>query len=295
MPLKIMNSNPRRIALLVVAAGLLSVPLTTMAQATRTWVSGVGDDVNPCSRTAPCKTFAGAISKTAANGEIDVLDDGGYGAVTITKSITIDGHGHLSSILNAGSSGIIVNAAQADKVTLRNLSINGASIGVNGIRILSARMVVVENVTIFGHTQAGISMENSHNLARMIVSDSYLHNNNVGVRLVPTSGGALRATIRKTRVDDNRDGVLLSTIGGGAAGAHLIESAISDSGLDPIGTGYAVQADGAGSTARLTNNEIQANRVGLQASNGGQILSFGDNAVFGNVADGNPTGSLSKR
>ena len=59
------------------------------AQATRTWVSGVGDDANPCSRTAPCKTFAGAISKTAAHGEISVLDPGPYGAVTITKSITL--------------------------------------------------------------------------------------------------------------------------------------------------------------------------------------------------------------
>jgi hypothetical protein len=64
------------------------------AQATRTWVSGVGDDANPCSRTAPCKTFAGAISKTAPCGEISVLDPGGFGAVTITKSITINGTGH---------------------------------------------------------------------------------------------------------------------------------------------------------------------------------------------------------
>ena len=63
------------------------------AQATRTWVSGVGDDANPCSRTAPCKTFAGAISKTAAGGEINVLDPGGFGAVTITKSITISSRG----------------------------------------------------------------------------------------------------------------------------------------------------------------------------------------------------------
>src|SRR5215468_7208489 len=76
------------------------------AQATRTWVSGVGDDVNPCSRTAPCKTFAGAISKTAAGGEISVLDPGGYGAVTITKSITISGNGDDTSILVSGTNGI---------------------------------------------------------------------------------------------------------------------------------------------------------------------------------------------
>lgn len=76
------------------------------AQATRTWVSGVGDDANPCSRTAPRKTFAGAISKTAAKGEINVLDPGGFGAVTITKSITIDGSGgSIAGVLVSGVSG----------------------------------------------------------------------------------------------------------------------------------------------------------------------------------------------
>src|SRR3954465_12021740 len=98
------------------------------AQATRTWVSGVGDDLNPCSRTAPCKTYAGAISKTATNGEIDALDPGGYGAVTITKSITIDGTGTLASILASGTTGVTVNlTANPDPlkiVRLRGQTIN---------------------------------------------------------------------------------------------------------------------------------------------------------------------------
>src|SRR5208282_3935113 len=93
------------------------------AQATRTWVSGVGDDANPCSRTAPCKTFAGAISKTATGGEIDALDPGGFGAVTITKSITVDGAAAgLAGVQVSGENGITVNAPGAT-VTLRNLSI----------------------------------------------------------------------------------------------------------------------------------------------------------------------------
>src|SRR5207302_832115 len=94
-------------------------------QASRTWVSGVGDDANPCSRTAPCKTFAGAISKTAAGGEIDALDPGGYGAVTITKAITIDGGGQVASVLVSGTNGVVVQAGASDVVTLRNLRING--------------------------------------------------------------------------------------------------------------------------------------------------------------------------
>src|SRR5436853_4753463 len=95
-------------------------------QASRTWVSGVGDDANPCSRTAPCKTFAGAISKTAAGGEIDALDPGGFGAVTITKAITIDGGGgQVASVLVSGTNGIVVQAGSSDVVILRNLRLNG--------------------------------------------------------------------------------------------------------------------------------------------------------------------------
>src|SRR5437899_12390623 len=108
------------------------------AQATRTWVSGVGDDANPCSRTAPCKTFAGAISKTAAAGEIDALDPGGFGAVTITKSMTIDGISGLSGIVVSGTNGINVNAAASDVVILRNLDINGIGSGLNGVRIFGS-------------------------------------------------------------------------------------------------------------------------------------------------------------
>src|SRR5271166_3603993 len=96
------------------------------AQATRTWISGVGDDANPCSRTAPCKTFAGAISKTSAGGEIDALDPGGFGALTITKSITLDGGGgQVASILVSGTNGLTIAAASNDVVTLRNLRIQG--------------------------------------------------------------------------------------------------------------------------------------------------------------------------
>src|SRR2546422_11770827 len=112
---------------LLIGALCLGMASVAQAQATRTWVSGVGDDVNPCSRTAPCKTFAGAISKTAAGGEIDALDPAGYGAVTITKAITIDGGGgQVASVLASGGiNGINVQAGASDVVTLRYLRING--------------------------------------------------------------------------------------------------------------------------------------------------------------------------
>src|SRR5438552_753033 len=125
---------------------ILACATAAQAQATHTWVSGVGDDVNPCSRTAPCKTFAGAISKTADKGEIDCLDPGGFGTVTITKNITIDGTtgSGFGSILAAGTNGVNVNdSATATPntivVSLRNLSINGAGTGFDGIRFVSGK------------------------------------------------------------------------------------------------------------------------------------------------------------
>src|SRR5437762_288206 len=136
---------------------------SAQAQATRTFVSGVGSDANPCSRTAPCKTFAGAISKTAPGGEIDALDPGGFGAVTITKAITIDGGGgQVASVLVAGTNGIVVAAAAGDVVILRNLRLNGirgsGNGGLNGIRFISGKDLNVENCYIFGFNTNGIDI-----------------------------------------------------------------------------------------------------------------------------------------
>src|SRR5215831_18718863 len=131
---------------------LLAVPAN--AQATRTWVSGVGDDVNPCSRTAPCKTFAGAISKTASGGEINCLDPAGYGSVTITKPITIDCHEIFGSILHSGVNGIVVSfdnfAATGGAVRIRNLNFNGAgtTLGTNAVRILGGAQGTNSKVNI---------------------------------------------------------------------------------------------------------------------------------------------------
>src|SRR3989442_8082620 len=128
------------------------------AQATRTWVSGVGDDANPCSRTAPCKTFAGAISKTASGGEIDCLDPGGFGAVTITKSITLDCTGTFGSVLVSGTNGVVVQAAPSDIVILRGIRFNGVNTGLSAIRFLSGNKLIVDRCDIFGFTVNGVDV-----------------------------------------------------------------------------------------------------------------------------------------
>src|SRR5436305_10497233 len=126
--------------LLLLSVAVLMVASIANAQATRTWVSGLRDDANPCSRTAPCKTFAGAISKTASPGIINCLDPGGFGAVTITKSITIDCTGTYGSVLASGTQGVIINALSTDRIVLRAIDINGAgtTLGTQGVNVVQA-------------------------------------------------------------------------------------------------------------------------------------------------------------
>ena len=293
-----MSSYARRslapLTLTLVLLGLLT-PGGALAQATRTWVSGVGDDVNPCSRTAPCKTFAGAISKTAARGEINALDPGGYGPVTITKSITIDGKGFVSSVLASGTTGVLINLAgtPTGKVTLKNLSISGAGTGINGVRVLAAGTVRIEDVKIFGFGTTGISYEPSGNTGSLIVQDSSIHDvAGVGILLQPQAGGRARARIRDISLDDNNDG-LRADAALGRISANMSRSSIFDSG-QVGGTGVAVGAGGvAGATVRLSDNDISGNLVGLSVTTGGSsILSFGNNMITGNTVDGVPTSTL---
>ena len=163
---------------------------SAQTQATRTWVSGVGDDANPCSRTAPCKTFAGAISKTAPGGEIDALDPGGFGAVTITKAITIDGGGgQVASVLVSGTNGIVVSAAATDVVTLRNIRINGIGTGLNGIQYTAGKAVIVQNCDIFGFTQNGINVALGA-AGKLVVTDTTVTNNTgLGISVATTRRG----------------------------------------------------------------------------------------------------------
>jgi len=188
---------------------LISSSAPAYAQATRTWVSGVGDDANPCSRTAPCKTFAGAISKTAAAGEINVLDPGGFGGVTITKSITISAEGVEAGVLVSGTNAIIINAGPTHVVVLRGLDIEGLGTGLNGIRFLAGGQLHVENCTI-NNFQRGIDVNNT-GASQLFVKDSTIRNNDTGtgggVLLKPAAGGTVSAVIDRVRLEHNSFGL----------------------------------------------------------------------------------------
>ena len=285
--------------------GIVSIWLAmggiAQAQATRTWVSGVGDDANPCSRTAPCKTFAGAISKTAAGGEISTLDPGGFGAVTITKSITISGDGTLAGILAAGTNGVIVNAGVNDVVILRNLSIHGAGTGTNGIRFLAGRLLHVENCTISGFTTRGIDVVHSSATTpgHLSVIDSTITNiGSVAVR-VDNGAGAVSpsASLSNVRIDRALIGfdvlkAAVGTIGGSVITNVTNQAAVAentavlnvvDSTLSSNGTG--VSAFSAGSTIRITDARIFNNTTGVNIAAGATGDRFGTSQVFGNGTD----------
>jgi hypothetical protein len=282
----------------------LALSSAAQAQATRTWVSGVGDDVNPCSRTAPCKTFAGAISKTAAQGEINTLDPGGYGTVTITKSITIDGQGTMASILAAGTNGVIVNDSQTATpntsiVVLRNLSINGAGSGFDGVRFLSGRRVHIENCQIFGFRGNGTNSDgievnpSTGTNFNLVVKNTSIHDNTGDGIRQSTAIGTLNASYDNLLLSNNNNG--LNATGGTANISQSVIDGSVGSGLT-VSNGSVLNAvdnrvtsNGTGincaspSSARISRNSVTRNTTGVAGN--GSIQSFGNNEVIGNTTD----------
>jgi len=249
--------------------------MIVMAQATRTWVSGIGDDANPCSRTAPCKTLAGAIVKTATGGEINVLDPGGFGAVTITKSITIDGGGVIGSILSSATNGIIVNAPNS-LVTIRNFSINGAgtTLGINGIRILAVKKLLVENCTLSNFSANGIDF-NSTTAADIMINNTTISNANGGISYTGPSSSTGSAGF--TVIDGcHIQGITTTGINIGAGTATISNSVIS-------GCSVGVKSN-TGAAAHLSGNLVTNNATAFQGP--GTMTSAKNNSVTGNVAQG---------
>lgn len=296
----------RRIALFTLLAGFLVPVLPSApayAQATRTWVSGVGDDnntVNGCSRTATCKTFAAAISVTDTNGEINCVDPGGFGTLTITKSITIDCSGTFGSIIAPGANAITINlTATPDplkSVVLRGISINGAGSGgqggLKGVSILSAAVVTLENVVIMNFTQQGVA-DTRTPPGKLFIKNSAIRNNaGVGIAVAAT-GGTNVVSIENTHSINNLYGLATSN-GNQIKITRSVFSGNSVAGIEADGgaqigvehstvnfNGTGVQANG---TIWLDDTEVSFN----QSATAGIPVSFGNNRFYANVNP--PTG-----
>ncbi len=315
-----MNKLRLTLNLLAVVGFMLVVTSLAQAQATRTWVSGVGDDVNPCSRTAPCKTFAGAISKTFINGEIDCLDEGGFGTINITKSITIEGTqgGGFGSILASGTNGVIINVAASANdplatVRLRNLAITGTGAsgtvgtrtGINGVRVLNALNVYIESCVITDFSNRGITDERS-TTGNLYISDTTVRNcAQSGIVVIPTNSVTVKAMIDHTRsegngssgfvADSNTNVTISNSVAAGNAGGGFVSeqtTGVTKLNLESCvsaNNGQGITAGTGASDTVCSNCNIFNNGIGLNFA-GGTIHSYGNNKVSGNAGGGTSNG-----
>ena len=268
------NSMAIKVArLLTVLGGLVAFlyAAPAHAQASRTWVSGVGDDVNPCSRTAPCKTFAGAISKTAAGGEINCLDPAGYGAVTITKALTVNCDGLVGSVLVSGTNGIVVQAGPSDVVILRHIEFDGIGTGINGIRFLAGKALIVDDCLIYGFTTNGIDVALGAS-ASVTVRGTHIYN---------VGGAGIRATTTAGTVGLSADHVAVSNVG--TNGAEMAAGALGTVSNSMIfGAGNAVAATAAGATLNVDNTELLSSNVGANATVPGATVGLNNDSLYFN-------------
>ncbi|MBX3575389.1 MAG: right-handed parallel beta-helix repeat-containing protein [Mesorhizobium sp.] len=305
------------------AAAFTGFAGSASAQATRTWVSGVGDDANPCSRTAPCKTFAGAISKTATGGEINCLDPGGFGGVTITKAITIYCDDVEAGVLVSGTNAIVVNAPTTAAVVLRGLDIEGLGTGLNGVRFLAGGSLHVDDCLIRNFSSAsggnGIAFVPS-NSAKLLVTNTRLWRNAVGVvgagiLIAPTGGASAEVVVENVVSSNNNNGIHANSATSGAISVAIDNSVFSlNTGNGIAATGGAgsinilvdgttssdnaaagLTASGATAIIRLSDSNVTGNANGLTTASSGQILSFVNNRIRGNTVDGAPTGTLAQQ
>lgn len=325
-----MTKYIRFAGILAALFAMFAVAAPASAQATRTWISGVGDDVNPCSRTAPCKTFPGAISKTAAGGEIDCLDPGGFGAVTITKSITLDCGGgiggQVGSILITATNGITVNCAAAPTclVKIRDLTINGiqqsGSPGLSGIKFLAGGGLIVEHVGIFGMggssgNNGAIDFEPSGAAKLNMLDVDCQYGLGDGVLIKPQAGGSATATLDRVSCMQNAGGGLrvdsTNVTTGTGSNVTVFDSnmsgnangiiAFTQTGTAPAtvevttsvlseNAGVGVFANGATSLIVVGGSTVTGNAAGLVTVGGGTVKSFQDNYFF-NGATGTSNGT----
>ena len=292
--------------LVAIMALTLTASSLAQAQATRTFVFSNGDDGNPCSRSAPCRTFSGAIAKTNDGGEIDVVDAGSYGGLTILKSVTIDGGGNFAGITAAGTTGVTVNNSDA-VVTLRNISFNGATTGTIGVRIVSAKSVTIEGCQIFkfrgtAGTTSGRAISDERTTAggKLTVINSTINDNSANaVVVVPPSGtSGVTALLDNVRIFDNgisgffagqgakvtiKNSFITTNGNAGVQSAdantrvNIVDTVISNNAIGVFGGGGA-------SVTRLTRCTITENGTGVTTQTGGVVESFGDNNIRGNNA-----------
>jgi hypothetical protein len=287
--------NKKRLVVHVLTVLVLLVTCSSLAhaQATRTWVSGVGDDANPCSRTAPCKTFAGAISKTATGGEINVLDPGGFGGVTITKSITISSEGFEAGVLVSGTNAIIINATTTSNVVLRGLDIEGLGTGLDGIKVLGGLgSLHVEKCTINnfrGTNGSGIEIATSTAAAttQVFIKDTIVRNNGQGtgvcVLINPTGTAVVKASLNNVRLENCNAGLQVR-----GASSTMVSNSVAAGNAN---AGFSNAGSSTATTLSLAHSVSSGNGTFGTVCGTVAGMTFLNDTIFLGNASGNTTGT----
>jgi hypothetical protein len=303
-----------RFAFLLAVIGMLCpAVLVAPAEATsaRTFVSGSGNDGNPCTRALPCLTFAGALAQTSPRGEVNCIDAGAYGTVTISFAVTISCEAGTAGVLTSVATAIFINASASDNITLRGLDINGLGTADVGVGIQLAKSVHIENCAIRGfragaNSTAIVTSLGSTNTVFIFVTDSVLTGNSIGISL-RSSGGFKVATVKNTVISGStNDGVLSnntaiyvniteSVISGNGGSAVKVAAAASFTNVDRTtmtNNGVALNAAASGATIRTVGNNIFSNTTAFSIASGGTIATDGQNRTGGNTNGGSGNASL---
>jgi hypothetical protein len=278
----------------------------------RTWVAGSSTgNVAPCSRTAPCMTFAFAIGQTDPGGEIDVLDSGDFGPVIIAHSVSIVADGVLGGIQVSSGDAIDVNAGSTDVIVLRGLTIDGLS-GATGIELSAGGVLHIEGCTINGFpASVGIRIIPASGQSRVFIKDTIVRGGDTGILFAPFGSGKVTASLDNVRIENNFFGVFVdpsatvsvrnSVAAGNGSGFEVrsffsFGTAVMNLESSMVsGNAVGVVTDGAFATANISNVTVVDNTTGLSATSGGHIVSFGNNKVTNNTTNGTPTQTISQK
>jgi hypothetical protein len=274
--------------------------------AQRTFVSTSGSDANTasnCANATPCRGFAAALTVTDSGGEIVALASGGYGPVTIDKSVSIvspEGvYAGISVTVPAGTAITIATAGIA--VALRGLTLNGMATGTSGILMTDGARLSIAHC-VFANFSSGLRVTTSAKVR--VLRSEFRDNHDAAI----FSGGAI-ASISESQFYGSTDLAVMVTdyfSGSGVTTAASIDRSVASGGNG----GFAAQNITAGKTSKLMvtdsvatknsasgvqsyalagtayvsvrNSHLADNYIGLDASGAGATLVASGNGVIGN-------------
>ncbi len=296
----------RTIFIAAALALAVTLPAVQAQAAGRTFVSAAGNDSNPCSITLPCRNLQAAYNAVAANGQVEVLDPGNYGSLTITGPVNIQGHGWAGLSANTGAAITITSPGAADKIFISGVVLDGLGItGTNGIRFNSGGSLNIRDSVIRNFTQVGIFfVPNSSTLSQLYVSNTLVSDNgNDGIRISPQGSGTTNGVLSHVEIENNAaEGLNVTaltpstqtinvTVTDSVSANNTVDGIFVQSSGTPVtvmvrnstianNAGEGLNANGTGATIRLTRSTITGNSSGWIGSGG--VMSYVDNNIDGN-------------